>query len=184
MKHLSRTTLLFTLLLLCSCATGSSVQNTQTTVPDTPLAKSFDTIVFSDFETTDQLKTDYPEATGQCLSSAMSHLMMKKKYKTVGVNKGAAKNASTLIIHAKINDMRIVSTSARIWGGFFAGQSYINMEIELIDAASGTVLRKKDLSSSNNAFAATWVGGSSDQSLPSDMGGILAEYISSVVPKI
>jgi len=41
---------------------------------------------------------------------------------------------------------------------------------------------KKELNSSNNALAAAWVMGSSDQSMPADMGQIIAEYIISVVP--
>jgi hypothetical protein len=52
----------------------------------------------------------------------------------------------------------------------------------IIDAVTKKEVRKKELNSSNNAWAAAWVMGSSDRSLPSDMGKIIAEYILSVVP--
>ncbi len=44
-------------------------------------------------------------------------------------------------------------------------------------------LRDKKLSSANNPWAAAWVGGSSDHSLPADVGRMIAEYLQSVMPK-
>jgi len=58
----------------------------------------------------------------------------------------------------------------------------MTMEVQLIDAASGEVVRNKSLSSVNNPIAAAWSWGSSDRSIPNDMGIILAEYILTVVP--
>lgn len=188
-------TLIVTLLFLCACAgqeaksdADKSAQKTQTTEQatdfDPPLGKKYSNIVFYDFETTPEIKTDYPKMTYECEASAISRLLMKKRYKKVERNNGSDYNASTLLVKTNIPDMRIVSMAARIWGGAFAGSSYMNMEVEFIDAASKKVVRKKTISSSNNAFAAAWTGGSNDQSLPADMGKILAEYIMATVPGI
>jgi hypothetical protein len=35
----------------------------------------------------------------------------------------------------------------------------------------------------NTPWAAAWVGGSSDHSLPADVGRRIAEYVASVMPK-
>jgi len=43
-------------------------------------------------------------------------------------------------------------------------------------------LVKKIISTSNNAFAAAWSGGSNDQSLPMDIGKIISEYPATVIP--
>jgi len=108
---------------------------------------------------------------------------MKNIYQTVAANKpGAGYGTGTLLVRAKIKEMRMVSTAARIWGGAFAGSSYMNMEVSLIDAGTGKEVRKKELNSATNAWAASWTSGASDRSLPADMGKIIAEYIASVVP--
>ncbi|MCI5119622.1 MAG: DUF4410 domain-containing protein [Candidatus Electrothrix sp. AUS4] len=172
------------LILLSACAsqktgTDATVQNTQA---DIPLTSKYDNIVFYEFETTDEIKNDYPEAANECLASAMSGLLMKNVYKKVAKSNDSNHSGLTLLVKTKIPEMRIVSTGARIWGGALAGSSYMNMEIEFIDAASGKVLRTKSISSSSNAFAAAWTGGSNDKSLPADMGKILADYIVATVP--
>jgi len=46
----------------------------------------------------------------------------------------------------------------------------------------GNVVQGKIISTSNNAFAAAWTGGSNDQSLPMDMGKIISEYLATVIP--
>jgi hypothetical protein len=54
--------------------------------------------------------------------------------------------------------------------------------LELKDADSEVVVRKKVLSTTNNAFAAAWSFGSSDRSLPSDLGTLIGEYIFRIIP--
>ncbi len=54
--------------------------------------------------------------------------------------------------------------------------------ITFTDGGSAKVIHKKVLSTSNNAWAASYSGGSSDQSLPSDFGMLIGEYIYTVVP--
>ena len=82
----------------------------------------------------------------------------------------------------RILSMRIVSGAARFWWGAAAGRSNVVVELELVDAATDATVRRKTLTSSNNPFGAVWTGGSSDKSLPWDMGRIMAAYVTAVNP--
>ncbi len=153
-------------------------------ITDPPLDKTYNVILIDNIQCPDEVETDYREALNQLQHATIWSLQDKKLYQSVDryqANQTAPQDA--LIVKVTVPEMRLVSGAARIWGGAFAGSSYINMDVDFIDAATNAVVRNKELSSSNNAFAASWTGGSSDQSLPSDMGKILAEYIHAIVPK-
>jgi len=85
-----------------------------------------------------------------------------------------------LLVQSKITDMRIVGGVARILVGAWAGNSYMNIDVKLIEAATHEIVREKTISSANNAWAAAWTSGSSDRSLPTDMGKIIALYVNSI----
>jgi hypothetical protein len=186
---------LMLLVLMASCAgkdVKSEPQAGGTAKPDAkaaqeldpPLAKPFRVIVVSDFEASSDIVKDYPNAVRECQANTVWALQEKKAYQAVESGKAAAaRRDGTLLVNAKIIDMRIVSGAARIWGGAFAGSSFMEVAVTLVDAATNTTVREKKLSSANNPWAAAWVGGSSDHSLPADMGKVVAEYVHSVVPK-
>ena len=151
---------------------------------DPPLAKPYRVIVVADFETSAEIVKDYPNATRECQANTISGLKEKKFYQAVESGKVTmARRDGTLLVKAKVTGMRIVSGHARMWGGAFTGSSFMEVDLTLIDAATNTVVREKKLSSANNPWAAAWVGGASDQSLPADTGRMLAEYVHSVMPK-
>ena len=151
---------------------------------DPPLAKPYRMIVVAEFETSAEIAKDYPNATRECQANTVWALQEKKLYQTVESGKAAtARRDGTLLVKAKVTGMRIVSGHARMWGGAFTGSSFMEVDLTLIDAATNTAVREKKLSSANNPWAAAWVGGASDQSLPADMGRMLAEYVHSVIPK-
>ena len=153
-------------------------------VQDPPLVKPYRVIVVAEFETSAEIAKDYPNATQECQANTISALKEKKFYQAVESGKAAmARRDGTLLVKAKVTGMRIVSGHARMWGGAFTGSSFMEVDLTLIDAATNTVVREKKLSSANNPWAAAWVGGASDQSLPADTGKMLAEYVHSVMPK-
>ena len=153
-------------------------------VQDPPLVKPYRVIVVAEFETSAEIAKDYPNATQECQANTISALKEKKFYQAVESGKAAmARRDGTLLVKAKVTGMRIVSGHARMWGGAFTGSSFMEVDLVLIDAATNTVIREKKLSSANNPWAAAWVGGASDQSLPADTGKMLAEYVHSVMPK-
>ena len=182
------------LVLLTSCAGNEVKSDSQAGSPvepqaaaklqDSPLAKPYRMIVVTEFETSVEIAKDYPDATRECQANTVSALEEKRFYQSVESGRAAVnRRGGTLLVKAKVTDMRIVSLGARIWGGGFAGSSFMEVDLTLIDAATDTVVREKKLSSANNPVAAAWAAGASDRSLLADVGIMLAEYIHSVIPK-
>jgi hypothetical protein len=85
-------------------------------------------------------------------------------------------------VKGSVVNMRIVSGAARFWAGPMAGSSDMSVRLTFTDAATGTVVREKLLSSANNPFGGAWTYGSTDRSLPADMGRIIGEYIAAITP--
>jgi hypothetical protein len=149
---------------------------------DTPLDNSYHKIIIQKFEIDPNVEKDYPEATSACESTAMKELLRKSSIsQIVKVNSSSSREHGALIIKTRISTLRLVSIAARSWGGALAGSSEMAVNLKLIDAASGQTLREKNISTANNAYAASPAGGSSDRSLPYDLGKMIADYIADVV---
>ena len=177
------------LLLLVSCNgksthTATSQEVAPATAPSTAkLARKYDNILFADFTASPEISKVYPDAAATLEHSMMTDLQMKKFFKLVGTSaQGRSLKGNTLLIKANITNLRIVGGAARFWGGAFAGRSGIELDMQLIDMATGKVVRKEQMSSRNNAFGAAWTAGSSDHSLLSDMGIIMAKYVVDAMP--
>ncbi len=174
----------FCVLSFCACG-GRQVQQEAPPeeVPQPPLSKKYENIVLMNYEGTPEILRDYPGVVEECRASTMTALLTRdvlKKVEKFDSNKKYDDN--TMLVKAKVTEMRIVSASARSWGGAMAGSSHMNLDVRLIDAATNTEVRSKQLFSANNPFGAAWAGGSSDRSLPADMGKIIAEYLFSIMP--
>jgi hypothetical protein len=172
--------------ILCSCA-GGGQQKSETTMETVhnnavPLTQKFDNVVFSKIQTTDTIRKDYPDSLEQFELAMISYLRKKNVFTEVDQDTGSILDGATLRVEPTIDDMRITSSGARIWGGAFAGSSNMVVTVKLVDVATGKCLRTKTISSHNNAFAAAWTGGGSDKSLPMDMGKVIGEYLYTVVP--
>jgi hypothetical protein len=147
-----------------------------------PLQSKYDNIVIGDFESSAQIKIDYPKAVRDCEEQMVSQLKSKKSYKNVTDDRAGKFSGKTAIVDLRIVDMRIASSAARMWGGAFAGSSFMDVLVEVRNAGSKEVVHEKLLSTSNNAWAAAYTGGSSDQNLPSDFGVLIGEYLSRIIP--
>jgi Domain of unknown function (DUF4410) len=143
------------------------------------LPKRYSKVLFYSFSSTPEIAKDYPSAAADVQHSAMAALSMKHKFRRVGMAHHKT-DSHSLLVKVKVIELRIVSSTARIWAGFFAGSSDVTLDVQLIDGASRKAVRQEKLSSANNAWAAAYSGGSTDQSLLSDMGKILADYITAV----
>jgi hypothetical protein len=183
------------LFVFSACGGGSAVKSEPAASPDspaapaaagskeTPLARKYDRIVFQQFEYDPKIEADYPGAVAECEKSALEAVIAKKIFASAVRETTGAKQAGALLAKTRITNLRIVSTGARMWGGAFAGSSEMSLQMKLIDAASGAVVREKELSTNNNPWAASWTGGSSDRSLPTDLGKMVAEYLGSIQPQ-
>ncbi len=177
---------IFLLFALSACGGGSAVKSDAPAPAntETPLEKKYKKIVFKKFHVDPAIEADYPGVVAQCENTAIAGIKSKNVFGSVETENAGTTYTDALIVKTRITSLRIVSGSARFWFGAAAGGSEMSLLIELIDASTGKVLREKALSTANNPFAATMTGGGTDRSLSSDLGNIMAEYISLIQPKI
>lgn len=211
MKFPIQSVVLFAILcvsaLLSSCVSGGGGQSSTITQEEAPVEREmvdgvekielgsieemptvdkvsagYKSLVVENVKSSEQVRTDYPTAVNDCKIHVLKQLNEKKNYLSVTGDSAKKLKGKNVNISLEILDMRITSSTARMFGGAFAGSSFMDVLIIFTDAASGKVIHKKILSTSNNAWAASWSGGSSDHSLPSDFGTLIGEYIYTVVP--
>ncbi len=147
-----------------------------------PLEHRYSKLVFQRMTADSQITTDYPTALSECESAAMAAVISKNLFGVVEKEKDGVKYNDALLVKGSVVNMRIVSGAARFWVGAMAGSSDMSVKLAFTDAATGTVVREKLLSSSNNPWGAAWTFGGSDRSLPADMGRIIGEYIAAITP--
>jgi len=182
---------LFLLISFSACGGGQAVKSDESGKAgpakeesrEVPLTKKYDKIVFQKFEYDPKIEADYPGAVAECENSALTAVKSKKIFNSIAKGTAGAKKTGVLLVRTKVTNLRIVSSTARMWGGAFAGSSDMSMEMKLIDASTGQVVREKQLSTANNPWGAAWTAGSSDKTLPSDLGKMVAEYIAAIQPK-
>ena len=159
---------------------GVSIETVQ---KEPKVASGYANIILHPLQMSSEFAIDYPEAANQFNVSMLAYLKDKNAYTHVedeSSSKDRQLDGRTMIADVKVIDMRIVSTSARIWGGALAGSSFMDLYLKLTDAASKKVIHEKVIATNNNAFASAWSLGS-ENSLPMDMGKIIGEYIYTVV---
>lgn len=175
------------LAVLQGCGTGSGrkkMDSVDDTPPVPPLENLYNHIYVYEIETTPILMNDYIEPLQRCQSTLISSLIKRNKYDTVEAGKSDdTYKKPALFVKLKINDMRIASTGARVWGGAFAGRSYMYIHMMLMDAETQKVVREEDFNSTNNPFAAAWSFGATDRNMPDHMAEIMADYIFKAVQK-
>jgi hypothetical protein len=170
-------------------ACGGQSQGTQSETPETvepfadetQLDSAYARVVVAAYSTVEEVKRDYAEALDESHAALMAALIKQGRFHQVNKELKSAPEGC-LIVQTHVSEMRIVSGAARFWGGAFAGNSNMVLDVKLVDAKTDTVVREKRIESSNNAFAAAWTYGSSDRSLPADMGAMVAQYLAKVVP--
>jgi len=146
------------------------------------VAAGYKALQIGNVVSSEQVKTDYPTAGDDCKTHILKQLNEKKNYLSVTGDTAKKGKTKSVKVSLEILDMRITSSTARMFGGAFVGSSFMDVLITFTDTTSAKVIHKKILSTSNNAWAASYSGGSSDQSLPSDFGMLIGEYIYTVVP--
>ena len=187
--------LAFLLFVFSACGGGSAVKSEPAASADpaaapsaagpkeVPLGKKYDRIVFQKFEFEPAIETDYPGAVAEGEKSALEAVIAAKIFASAARETAGEKSPGTLLAKVRVTNLRIVSPAARMWGGAFAGSSEMSLQLKLIDASTGALVREKELSTNNNPWAAAWTWGNSDRSLPTDLGRMVAEYLGSIQPQ-
>ena len=180
---------LFILILSCiiitiSCGKSKTVKLDEEAAwkKDAPLEKVSKKIIIQRFEIDQDLEKDLPDATLTCESTVMNELLIKDVTSKIEKTRlSTSREAGALIVKARITALRLASSSARGLGGAYVGNSEMAADIKLIDAETGRTLRKKNLSTANNTYASSSTAVSSDRTMPSDLGKMIAEYIAEAV---
>ena len=149
---------------------------------ETPLKANYDNIIFRSFECNAQFKKDYPDAAMSCKESIILQLHSKNAYQNVTDDTNKNLSGKSILVDTKIVDMRMASGAARSSGGAFAGNSFMDVLLELRDADTEKVVHQKVLSTSNKGLGAGGGFGGIDRNLPSDLGTLIGEYIFRIVP--
>jgi len=180
--------ILFVLIYLCifftmSCAKLIAVKSVEEAsfIKDAPLEKIYKKIIIQKFEVDQDLEKDFPDATVICESTAMNELLKENAApKIEKARLSTSREAAALIVKTRITTLKLASSSARGLSGAFMGNSEMAANVKLIDAETRKTLRKINLST--NKYSATESpGGSSDSSMPYDLGKMIAEYIAKTV---
>ncbi len=88
-----------------------------------------------------------------------------------------SKAAGTLIIKPKLQSLRVVSGGARFWIGGMAGDSNIDMNLELVDGKTGTVIANPRINPSSSAIGGTRSVGATDRNLLNYIVDISYQYL-------
>ena len=82
-----------------------------------------------------------------------------------------------LSIRPHLARLRIVSGGARFWVGGMAGDSFIDLDLRLVDADTGVVVADVTIRRNADAMTGGWSVGKSDQNLDDYIVSITHEYL-------
>ncbi len=81
-----------------------------------------------------------------------------------------------LIIEPVCSDVKLVGTSARIWGGAMAGSSAVVMKVRFTDAASGKSVAEPVFYQRASAMGAAWSFGATDRDMLERIVDLIVTY--------
>lgn len=161
-------------LLLPACAKRTEV--TKVSLHELQGNLKYENVVFKEFDTVTDSSSN-PDALDQCQESAMQYLYQTGIFKSVKKESSPSYEEPCVIVEATLTDLKIVSTTRRIFTGILSGRSYMKIKVRLIDSATGSVIATKELEGSPASLGSAWSFGASDRHLPEHMGILLGEYI-------
>ena len=86
--------------------------------------------------------------------------------------------AGTLAIQPTLVRLKIVSGGSRFWIGAWAGNSFIDMDLELLDKESGEQIAQVLVRRDADSMTGAWSVGKSDQNLDDYIVSIVHQYLS------
>ena len=190
-----RAMLLLFILFLASCGGQTGKNDGSGPVSDPKLNAAYSKVLVLPVNIGEQFAKEYPQAATDCRAGLVVGLETSKRFHVKLVDEVPAQaERDTMVVKLAITDIRIVSKVARslacgvvlFVGGAIAGSSHVNIKMTLTDGYTGQVIREKEFSTHNNPMAACWGSGtdhSIDKTIPKDMGKIIGDYITTVVPQ-
>ena len=92
-------------------------------------------------------------------------------------DKTGPRTAGTLVIQPKLQSLRIVSGGARFMIGGLSGDSVIDMNLELVDGKTGTVIANPRISRTASGIGGAWTVGGTDRNLLNYIVEIAHQYL-------
>jgi len=89
----------------------------------------------------------------------------------------SATGEGKLLIQPHLAALKVVSGGARFWAGAFAGDSFIDVDLRLIDGDSGVVVADVRVRRDADAMTGAWSVGKSDQNLDDYIVSIVHQYL-------
>lgn len=85
--------------------------------------------------------------------------------------------SGTLIVQSEIVKLRIVGGGARFFAGAFAGDSFIDLDLTLIDGGTNNVIAKPRITKNAGAMGGAWSIGKTDKNLHDYVAYIVHRYM-------
>ncbi len=127
-------------------------------------------MAYSDAVANDESKLKVTQQLAQKLESKLSPLLNQWQQQ-------ATSGDRLLILKPKVLSLRVISGGARFWAGGFAGDSFISMEIEMVDAASGETIASPVAVRNASALGGAWSIGATDRNLLDYIVDIAHQYL-------
>jgi hypothetical protein len=86
-------------------------------------------------------------------------------------------SSGTLVLEGTLTGLRVVSGGARFWVGAMAGDSFIDMDLRLVDKSTGEELVRHRVYRDADSMTGAWSVGKSDQNLDQYIVEIVRQYL-------
>jgi len=84
-----------------------------------------------------------------------------------------------LLIEPRIEKVKFIGTSARIWAGAFAGSSAVLLRVRISDKATGAVIAEPEFYQHAAGMAGAWSFGAADKAMLERTASLVADYLQS-----
>jgi uncharacterized protein DUF4410 len=135
---------------------------------------AYRTILFDDFSVPAEYEKDARGLVNATEDRAISRLGSTNAFTKIAKKQDPLPQDPYLLVKCTLLNYRMVSKKARIFGGVFAGTSYVTYRVQVYDQ-KGAQLFQREISTENNAFAAAF--SLNDKNLPTFLGNVLADYM-------
>ena len=177
----------FALSLLCASAAAVMLSGCATTYIGTdklmnpPPSEAFS--AFQQFEVKPiQMGAPYAgqEANDKALVKIQENFDLRVNPVVTAWNAKAPESGTgrTLVIEPRIQDIKFVNATARVWGGAMAGSSAVVLKIKFTDKATGAVIAEPEFFQRAAAMGGAWTFGATDNNMLVRITEVASEYIS------
>lgn len=90
---------------------------------------------------------------------------------------GADAAGRTLVIEPRIQDIKFINATARVWSGAMSGSSAVILKIRFVDKATGTVVAEPEFYQRAAAMGGAWSFGSTDNNMLIRIATVASDYI-------